>query len=207
MTAGLYCGMHSFLGACSIIGSDIPAFNRSSGHRLCRRRFSWIGYLVYSLFSCSHPRDFSETNGVDWYDLANLATSLGLTYIYTVPVIIIPLSLLAVSVHPDPADNCPCFEDAIAFIAVAVGVNLGQWGVYRASARCALATRGTKLLGTPWGILLWLSTCIAKIVVGITCILLWRIAAKTTLCAILPPIFRAFNPILNLPRRFYQPAK
>ncbi len=43
------------------------------------------------------------------------------------PAIIVPLGLLMVSVHPQPLDDCPCFEDAIAFVAVAMGTSLGRW--------------------------------------------------------------------------------
>lgn len=45
----------------------------------------------------------------------------------TVPLFTIPAGLLMVSVHPQPLDDCPCFEDAIAFIAVAMGVTIGRW--------------------------------------------------------------------------------
>ncbi|PWN52410.1 acid phosphatase/Vanadium-dependent haloperoxidase [Violaceomyces palustris] len=51
---------------------------------------------------------------------------------WKVPLVVIPVGLLMVSVHPQPLDDCPCFEDAIAFIAVAMGVCLGRWlGVRR----------------------------------------------------------------------------
>ncbi|CAD6889489.1 unnamed protein product [Tilletia controversa] len=46
---------------------------------------------------------------------------------WTVPAVIIPVGLAMVNFHPQPMDDCPCFEDAIAFIAVAMGVTLGRW--------------------------------------------------------------------------------
>lgn len=30
---------------------------------------------------------------------------------FTVPLVTIPMGLLMVSVHPQPLDDCPCFED------------------------------------------------------------------------------------------------
>ncbi len=32
-----------------------------------------------------------------------------------------------VNQHPQPVDDCPCFEDAIAFVSVVLGSLLGQW--------------------------------------------------------------------------------
>lgn len=43
------------------------------------------------------------------------------------PVTVIPLALLMVHEHPVPVDNCPCFEDAIAFVSVMLGSILSRW--------------------------------------------------------------------------------
>ncbi|PWY98338.1 hypothetical protein BCV70DRAFT_202119 [Testicularia cyperi] len=50
---------------------------------------------------------------------------------WSVPLAIIPAGLLMVSVHPPPVDDCPCFEDAIAFVSVAMGVALARWAGIR----------------------------------------------------------------------------
>ena len=34
-----------------------------------------------------------------------------------------------VNQHPVPIDDCPCFEDAIAFVSVLMGSLLGRWYV------------------------------------------------------------------------------
>lgn len=39
---------------------------------------------------------------------------------WQVPVVLIPLTALLVNRHPQPVDDCPCFEDAISFIAVSL---------------------------------------------------------------------------------------
>lgn len=41
---------------------------------------------------------------------------------------------------------------------------------------------------------------------GISTILVWRIVAKRVCHLILPPLFRLFSPLLQLPRRGYKPA-
>jgi hypothetical protein len=48
---------------------------------------------------------------------------------WEVPLILIPLTLLAVHKHPQPVDDCPCFEDAIAIMSVLMGVFLSHWVV------------------------------------------------------------------------------
>ena len=47
---------------------------------------------------------------------------------FQVPLILIPLTLWAVHQHPQPVDDCPCFEDAIAFMSVLMGAFVARWG-------------------------------------------------------------------------------
>lgn len=48
---------------------------------------------------------------------------------WEVPILLIPLCLLAVNQHPQPVDDCPCFEDAIAFGSVVLGALVGKWAM------------------------------------------------------------------------------
>ena len=48
---------------------------------------------------------------------------------WEVPLILIPICLLAVNQHPQPVDDCPCFEDAIAFVSVVLGSLVGTWAM------------------------------------------------------------------------------
>ncbi|KAJ7473089.1 hypothetical protein B0H11DRAFT_2430367 [Mycena galericulata] len=59
-----------------------------------------------------------------------------------VPLTLIPLALLAVN-HPQPVDDCPCFEDAIAVGSVVLGMLVGRWGGY-------VPGRGAVMLGSGW---------------------------------------------------------
>src|ERR1700753_313949 len=43
------------------------------------------------------------------------------------PLIIALIVLIIVRLHPEPADNCPCFDDSVAFSGVLIGVNFAQW--------------------------------------------------------------------------------
>ncbi|KAK0548549.1 Long-chain base-1-phosphate phosphatase [Tilletia horrida] len=65
-----------------------------------------------------------------WWLFPLMERSLVITS-WVVPAVIIPVGLAMVTFHPQPMDDCPCFEDAIAFIAVAMGVTIGRWFVVR----------------------------------------------------------------------------
>ena len=45
----------------------------------------------------------------------------------SVPTITILLTLALVHFHPEPVDDCPCFEDAIAILSVVLGSYVGHW--------------------------------------------------------------------------------
>jgi hypothetical protein len=42
--------------------------------------------------------------------------------------------LLAINQHPQPVDDCPCFEDAIAFFSVVLGSLVGKWAMAHSAA-------------------------------------------------------------------------
>lgn len=44
-----------------------------------------------------------------------------------VPVVVISLGAFLINRHAEPVDDCPCFEDAIAFVSVVMGTTLAQW--------------------------------------------------------------------------------
>ena len=46
---------------------------------------------------------------------------------WEVPVLLIMICAFLVNQHPQLVDDCPCFEDAIAFASVCFGALLGKW--------------------------------------------------------------------------------
>lgn len=126
----------------------------------------------------------------------------------TAPTLITPLCLALIFIHPEPVDDCPCFEDAIAFVATAGGIALGRWyNVYM--SQVMVATRGTFTLdeGARHLLFTWLACALVKVILGVSIILSWRIIAKRALHILLPPTFDFFRPIIDLPRRHYQRAR
>ncbi|KAF9527614.1 PAP2 superfamily-domain-containing protein [Crepidotus variabilis] len=139
---------------------------------------------------------------------------------WEVPLILIPICLLAVHKHPQPVDDCPCFEDAIAFASVVLGAYVSEWAVHFSGA--TQNTRSIVMPGSGWvlqdgswihlerglnDILIWWGVATLKMVVGVLVIFTWRIVAKSALHLILPPTFRLLARFFRLPRRrFYTPA-
>ncbi|GMK56246.1 hypothetical protein CspeluHIS016_0300860 [Cutaneotrichosporon spelunceum] len=121
----------------------------------------------------------------------------------SVPIVMVPLTLGLVHYHPETPDDCPCFEDAIAILAVILGVSMG-W---------LLSVRepqlGVSINVWRYGILWAIPAIILRVVLGIGTIFLWRLVMKRTLLTVLPPAFRLFSKVLDVPlptRRFYLPA-
>ncbi|KAJ7034573.1 sphingosine-1-phosphate phosphatase [Mycena alexandri] len=155
---------------------------------------------------------------------------------WRVPLTLIPLGLLAVNQHPQPVDDCPCFEDAIAFGSVVLGMYVGQWGAVKWGL-WGLDAQGAVMPGSGWvlrnvtaavgedaaGVVaqwvqvnrtwadvgVWWGFALAKMVFGILTIFAWRLLAKALLHRALPPTFRFLATHVPYPlphRRFYTPA-
>ncbi|KAF7288673.1 Sphingosine-1-phosphate phosphatase [Mycena chlorophos] len=140
---------------------------------------------------------------------------------FRVPLTLIPLALLAVNQHPQPIDNCPCFEDAIAIGSVALGMLVGRWGVphflpQSADRTVVMPGSGWVLqAGGVWEIVprtwadvgVWWGIAFCKMFFGILAIFVWRLTAKAIMHSALPPTFRFLAKLIRLPnRRFYTPA-
>jgi dihydrosphingosine 1-phosphate phosphatase len=105
--------------------------------------------------------------------------------------------IILVRIHPEPADDCPCFDDSVAFAGVVVGVEVGSWQF----TRSVLGVGSFDFRELGWFVI------VARIALGILAIFAWREVAKPTLLKILPHVFRLIETWgLSLPRRFFMPA-
>ncbi|KAJ6144710.1 Dihydrosphingosine 1-phosphate phosphatase [Penicillium chermesinum] len=117
-----------------------------------------------------------------------------------VPVVI----LVLVRIHPEPADDCPCFDDSVAFAGVTLGVDVGSWYFTQSALAWADPLPGT--IPYHYGSLGLIKT-VLRLVLGVLCVFAWREVTKPTLLRILPPIFRSLEKLgLLLPRRFFTTA-
>ncbi|KAI0634711.1 PAP2-domain-containing protein [Trametes polyzona] len=128
---------------------------------------------------------------------------------WIVPAVIVPLCLFLVHKHPQPVDDCPCFEDAIAFISVVMGEFLARWYMHHHGYDQSFFVR--PMPGSTWAtwadIGIWLTFAAIKMVIGVLTIVIWRMLAKSFCHFVLPPTFRFLSHLFTLPnRRFYTPA-
>ena len=73
---------------------------------------------------------------------------------FQVPLVLIPLTLWAVHQHPQPVDDCPCFEDAIAFMSVLMGAFVARWAAcYNGGEGIAGVARTVVMPGSGWVLL------------------------------------------------------
>jgi hypothetical protein len=120
--------------------------------------------------------------------------------------------LLLVNQHPSPVDDCPCFEDAIAFVSVVLGIITSFWCSKRLPALNAdLFTSRTpgSAFDSPIAVTTRMLFAVLKLTTGVSTIFAWRMLAKPTVQTLLPPLFRwlAHASPVRLPhRRHYTPA-
>jgi dihydrosphingosine 1-phosphate phosphatase len=117
-----------------------------------------------------------------------------------------------VNQHPSPVDDCPCFEDAIAFVSVILGMVNTFWCSKRVPALNAdLFTSETPgaAFDSPAAVMTWILFAVLKLTMGILLILTWRMLAKPSVQTLLPPLFRWLaraSPVRLPHRRHYTPA-
>lgn len=121
------------------------------------------------------------------------------------PAIAVFICALAIRFHPEPADNCPCFDDSVAFTGVVMGIEIGIWH-YSAGELKTLQnmSAGEWAETTPESLI----RATIKIIVGIAIIFLWRAVMKPLCLRTLPPIFRFVDHWgFRLPRRYFLQAR
>jgi hypothetical protein len=132
---------------------------------------------------------------IDWLDSWVFSGTYTDIFIATLAVCIM------IRVHPEPADDCPCFDDSVSFLGVVMGINVGAWHY----AQTGLALDYPIPSTAPFdmekiGIL---KTTI-RVILGVVMVFMWRSIAKPALLKILPPFFRLLEQArLNLPRAFF----
>ncbi|KAK8212161.1 sphingosine-1-phosphate phosphohydrolase-like protein [Phyllosticta capitalensis] len=119
-------------------------------------------------------------------------------------IIVVLVILVLVRVHPEPADDCPCFDDSVCFAGVVIGVELASW--HFAQTPLALPTPIPSTI--PFAIQeIGHIKATIRIFLGVLIIFAWRGVAKPTLLRVLPPLFRILERTrMSLPRRFFLEA-
>lgn len=144
---------------------------------------------VISVVECTYGDQFYEfLHNSSWKAAATIALVI----------------VVLIRVHPEPADDCPCFDDSVASSGVMIGIEIGGWHYATGKWASNFPVPGT----VPFSLeeLGWVKT-ILRIVVGVLVIFAWREVMKPTLLKSLPHLFRVLEKYgFILPRKFFMPA-
>ncbi|EON60903.1 hypothetical protein W97_00113 [Coniosporium apollinis CBS 100218] len=120
---------------------------------------------------------------------------------YIRPLVATLITFVLVRIHPEPADDCPCFDDSVSFSGVFIGIQAGAW--HFAGTRFALDEPIPGTVPFDLHTIGWPKTCV-RILLGVLIIFGWRGTVKTLLLRILPPLFRKLEQLrMSLPRKFF----
>lgn len=108
---------------------------------------------------------------------------------------------ILVRIHPEPADDCPCFDDSVSFSGVVIGINIGAWHF----AQSGYALPNAYPSSVPFDLQdMGILKATIRILIGVVVIFVWRATMKPALFTILPPLFRLLEQArMNLPRAFF----
>lgn len=133
-----------------------------------------------------------------WADhIDNMLLSNGHAWISGLSITVAYASL--VHIHADPVDDCPCFDDSVAFVGVLIGV---EWAFLAASSSQYLARLNPLL--DPYLIVYdlerlgWVKSML-RVLLGMILVVVWKAILKPIVFSILPPIYKLVR--VNLPRR------
>ena len=139
----LYTGMVSTLTWVIDLKADVGAFQHSILDVVVGSFFGVVVWLAY-------------------YLLENVIESYTVSSGLLVTLTMIPSTLFLVFVHPAPAEDCPCFEDAVAFLSVVLGILVGRnW--YPVDF---LETTVGATINSPLSKSAWAAAVLAKLIIG-----------------------------------------
>jgi len=123
---------------------------------------------------------------------------------YTDIIVATLVVCIMIRINPEPADDCPCFDDSVSFCGVVIGINIGAWHYAQTDFALDYPIPST----VPFDLQkLGLLKATIRIILGVVIVFMWRSTAKPALLKILPPFFRLLEQAqLNLPRAFFLDA-
>lgn len=121
---------------------------------------------------------------------------------WVAPAVAAFIIIVLVRIHPEPADDCPCFDDSVAFAGVVIGIEFASW-TYGRMPLDPYTTNAHSAEPVDLAALGWV-VCVARVFFGVFIVFAWREVMKPTLLRFLPHLFRLIERAgLSLPRRFF----
>ncbi|CCH43610.1 sphingosine-1-phosphate phosphatase [Wickerhamomyces ciferrii] len=120
----------------------------------------------------------------DWYDSLILQDS------WWIPLVTTLINYSLIYIHVTPVDDCPCFDDSVAFIGVIIGLEFSHWSFIKSSYSYGGVEYGLHSLDLPYSLSeLGLLKTIGRIFVGVILVIIWKEISKPLLLSILKPFY------------------
>lgn len=191
---------------------DIPVFSPAIYFLLHTLNVIYILSLMIGRIYCGMHGIFDLAGGaivgtvIFW--LAPLSLEIMKYYVWSSSYgifLLTPIAFVLIKMQPKPADNCPCFEDSIAFLGVLIGQTAGEWLFHNSvmylqwhEPICTvLHDKFFLSLGELKMEHLMVYQYPLRFLVGILIIVGWRVVMKKVLSTVLPPIWSQLSLILK----------
>ncbi|KAI3405355.2 LCB3 [Candida oxycetoniae] len=113
-------------------------------------------------------------------------------------MLIIGIFVSLIHFHAEPVDDCPCFDDSVAFIGVLIGLDLSHLIAYETKVFYNLNDIGDMFL-IPFDAKRGPLNIICRFVAGVVLVVAWKSLSKPMIFTILPPVYKFIG--IYLPRR------
>lgn len=125
----------------------------------------------------------------------------------------LPLAILAVVIgcihfHAQPVDDCPCFDDSVAFIGVLMGLELCHYFAAKFTYVNQVINHSIGIDTTvtaPFSFKeLGIVKTLLRVLLGVMMIVVWKTVSKKVLLRVLPPIYSKIG--WYIPRNYFKPV-
>lgn len=103
--------------------------------------------------------------------------------------VVISCYLFLVHIYPEPVDDCPCFDDSVAFVGVLMGIDISHL-MCVVTGYFVTIPGNTDFLSAPCPAHLTPFMHVFRFVVGVSLVVVWKSILKPVLFSILPPIYK-----------------
>ncbi|CAK9438771.1 uncharacterized protein LODBEIA_P29950 [Lodderomyces beijingensis] len=100
--------------------------------------------------------------------------------------------------HSEPVDDCPCFDDSVAFIGVLIGLDLSHLICYQTQYLLSDTNLSDYYL-VPFDSGKGVLSIVTRFIVGVFLVVIWKSISKPVIFTILPPVYKFIG--VYLPRR------
>lgn len=155
------------------------------------------GGIVGTLCFC-----FRHFLGTQWDQI--LLTDSQILPMWTVICFICIGYLFLIHIHAEPVDDCPCFDDSVAFIGVLIGLDVSHLIAYKTNYLTFKNAFSDPLL-IPFDFAhLGIFKVLLRVALGVVTVVIWKAVLKPIVFTILPPIYKYIG--VYLPRKNFIPT-